>query len=44
MKELCRKLEVFCERSVDFICQNNTAQIYTLNCSKFYLKKRKLEL
>ena len=40
MKELSRKLEVFCERNVDFICQNNTAQIYTLNCSKFYLKKK----
>lgn len=44
MKELSRRLKVFCERNVDFICQNNTAKIYTLNCSKFYLKKRKLEL
>lgn len=44
MKELSRRLKVFCERNVDFIFQNNTAKIYTLNCSKFYLKKRKLEL
>ena len=37
MKELSRKLEVFCKRNVDFACQNNTAKIYTFNCSKFYL-------
>lgn len=40
MKELSRRLKVFCERNVDFICQNNTAKIYILNCSKFYLKKK----